>query len=130
MDANRLNISKIETFFDTLLRGHVSDNVFFTSLPDAVEESWGNIVVVDCSAMADWNAFGRGTVLVMIYAPPMPSGRKNVAVMSSVEQKLNIAIERCNDSVYRIRRGETYSDYDSERKMFVNIVTVDLVVLT
>lgn len=130
MDRNLMNISKIETFFDTLLRGTVSDNVFFTYLPDAVEESWKEMVLVDCSAMDDWDAFGRGTVLVMIYVPPMPSGRKNVAVMSSVEQRLNSAIDRCADPIYRIRRGETYSDYDAERKMFVNIVTVELVVLT
>lgn len=130
MDRNLMNISKIETFFDTLLRGTVSDNVFFTYLPDAVEESWKEMVLVDCSAMDDWDAFGRGTVLVMIYVPPMPSGRKNVAVMSSVEQRLNSAIDRCGDPAYRIRRGETYSDYDVERKMFVNIITIELVVLT
>lgn len=130
MDSNRLNISKIETFFDSLLRGTVTDNLFFAELPSAIDEKWTEMVVVDCSAMADWDAYGRGTVLLMVYVPPMSSGRKNVTVFSNVEKKLNDVIALSTDDVYRIQRRETYTDYDTERNLFVNIIEINLIVLT
>lgn len=130
MDKNRLNISKIETFFDSLLRGTVTENLFFSELPPAIEEKWTEMVVVDCSAMADWDAYGRGTVLLMLYVPPMSSGRKNVTVFSNVEKKLNDVISASRDDAYRIQRRETYTDYDTERNLFVNIIEINLIVLT
>lgn len=130
MDSNRLNISKIETFFDSLLRGTVTDNLFFSELPSAIDEKWTEMIVVDCNAMADWDAYGRGTVLLMVYVPPMSSGRKNVTVFSNVEKKLNDVIASSTDDVYRIQRRETYTDYDTERNLFVNIIEINLIVLT
>lgn len=131
MDSNLINISKIETFFDKILRGALTDNLFFTDAPPAISDSWDEFVVVDCNSIADWDAYGQGTVLVYIYVPPMgASGRKNVAQFSALEQKLNNIIANSWDNNYRMKRRETYSDFDEDKNMFVNIIEISLVVLT
>lgn len=131
MDSNRINISKVETFFDSLLRGKVTDNLFFTELPAAIEDSWKEMIVVDCNGIVDWDAYGRGTVLLYVYVPPMASsGIKDVTVFSKIEAKINEAISASSDPVYKIIRNETYSDYDDDKKMFVNIISLTLVILT
>ena len=59
MDKDILNISAIETFFNSLLDDKVSNNTFFTTLPTTLDESWEDIVVVDCSnSIQDLNAYG------------------------------------------------------------------------
>lgn len=131
MDSNRLNISKIETFFDTLFRGKITDNLFFTELPPAIQEDWKDMVVVDCSAMVDWDAYGRGTVLLYVYVPPMgSSGRKDVATFSNIESKINQCIQDNTNEIYKIQRRESYSDFDSEKNLFVNIIELNVIVLT
>lgn len=131
MDRNRLNISKIETFFDRLLRGKVTDNLFFSEAPQAISESWKDFIVVDCNGVTDWDAYGQGTVLIYVYVPPMgSSGRKDVATFSILESKINDCIAGSVDDVYKIKRRETYSDYDEDKNMFINIIEISLVVLT
>lgn len=131
MDSNRLNISKIETFFDSLLRGEVTDNLFFAQPPQAIQEAWKEFIVVDCSGMVDWDAYGQGTVLLFVYIPPLgSSGRKDVASFSAIESKINECIETSSDPVYKVRRRETYADYDEDKNMFVDVIEISLVVLT
>lgn len=131
MDKNRINLSKIETFFDSILDGRVSENTFFAELPMAFKEEWTEAVLVDCnSAIVDWDAYGRGTVRVWLYVPPMSSGAKNVKKFSQLEAKLNATIEESDDPVYRIERRGIWTGYDRERTLFFNVIEVSLTILT
>ena len=131
MDKNKINLSKIETFFDSLLDGVVSNNTFSTELPVAFNADWDEAVVIDCnSAIVDWDAFGRGTVRIWIYVPPMSSGKKNVKKFGELEQKLNDAIVGSNNPIYRIERRGMFTGYDRERTLFFNVIEVSLTILT
>lgn len=130
MDKDLMNISKVETFFNTLLDNKVSDNTFFTDLPPTINQEWNDIVVVDCgNAIYDMNAYGRGDVLIWLYAKPMSSGAKNVKILSQMETRLNECISSNTDKHYKISRGETYSDYDEQRNLFVNIIVLNLIII-
>lgn len=129
MDKNLINISKIETFFNALLDNKVSENTFFTSLPD-IKTEWQEIVVVDLAkSIEDMNAYGRGVVLVYLYAKPLSTGGKNVAKISEMEKKLNECISSNTDEHYKITRKSTYTDYDENKNLHCNIVEIDLIIL-
>lgn len=124
-----MNISKIETFFDTLLGDKVSKNKFFTELPSTISSSWNDIVVVDCgNSITDMDGYGKGTVLIFLYAKPFSSGAKNVPVLSSMEKKLNECIKNNTSKTYVINRGRTYADYDEERNLHCNVVVLNLTI--
>lgn len=125
-----MNISKIESFFNTLIDNKVSHNTFFTDLPSTIKQEWTDMVVVDCAnAISDLNAFGKGTVLIFLYAKPLSTGMKNVAKMSELEKKLNECISSNTSKTYIINRANTYADYDEERNLHCNIVDLNLIVL-
>lgn len=130
MDKNLINISKIETFFNDLLDDKVSKNTFFTDLPPTIKQEWNDMVVVDCAnAISDLNGCGKGTVLIFLYAKPLSSGMKNVARMSSLEQRLNERIAANDSKTYIINRANTYTDYDEERNLHCNIVVLNLIIV-
>lgn len=129
MIKDSLNISKIETYLYSIMDNKVSDNTYVGSLPNTIEESWDDMCLIDVSSqIRDMNAYGRGVVLVWLYARPLASGAKNVAQMSVLESKLNEVIEQANDSTYHINRRNTYSDYDSNRKWHCNIVELNVTI--
>lgn len=130
MDKDILNISAIETFFNSLLDDKVSNNTFFTTLPTTLDESWEDIVVVDCSnSIQDLNAYGTGVVLVWLYAKPMINGRKNVKVMSRLEKALNEALKNNTSKDYKVSRRGSFADFDSDAKMHCNIIEVQLLII-
>lgn len=130
MNKDLLNISAIETFFNTLLDEKVSSNTFFTTLPTTINSDWEDMVVIDCAnAIQDLNAYGTGTVLIYLYARPFTSGRKNVAMMSKMEKALNIAIKENTSPSYKIVRGGAFADFDSDAKMHCNIVEIQLLII-
>lgn len=130
MNKDLLNISAIETFFNTLLDEKVSSNTFFTTLPTTINSDWEDMVVIDCAnAIQDLNAYGTGTVLIYLYARPFTSGRKNVAMMSKMEKALNIAIKGNTSPSYKIVRGGAFADFDSDAKMHCNIVEIQLLII-
>lgn len=130
MDKDILNISAIETFFNSLLDDKVSNNTFFTTLPTTLDESWEDIVVVDCSnSIQDLNAYGTGIVLVWLYAKPMINGRKNVKVMSRLEKALNEALKNNTSKDYKVSRRGSFADFDSDAKMHCNIIEVQLLII-
>lgn len=129
MDSNKLNISSIESFFQELLDKKVTSNLFFTTLPNNINSSWSEIVVVDCAnSIQDLDAFGRGSVLVWLYAKPLSSGRKNVAVLNKLEIALNEAIKSNINPDYGVIRIGEFADYDSDAKMHCNIVQLRLII--
>lgn len=129
MVNDKINISSIETFFNSILDNKVSDNTFFGNAP-TFDSSWTDMLVVDCgNAISDMNAYGKGIVLLYLYAKPMSSGKKNVAVFDTLEKKLNNVLNSVNDATYRISRRNTYADYDTANKIHFNVVEINLLIL-
>ena len=127
MDSNLLNISKIESFFYSLLYKKLSSNVFFTSLPPAMNATWKDMILVDID-VSD-NNVGEGFVNIFLYSKPMGDSRKNVAQLSLMETKLNELISKSYDEHYHITRLRTYSDYDNARKLFCSIVSLGIKII-
>lgn len=130
MNANNLNISKIETYLNGILDNVVSNNTFFGYMPDAsiVKSSdWQDMVMVEIpNGIRDMDAYGQGTILVWLYARPLESGRKNVAKMSELETKLNAVIANAEDKNYQISRRMTFTDYDTDIDWHCNVVEIIL----
>ena len=128
MDSNKINISKIETFLNEKIDNVVSKNTFVGSkVPDktAIPTDWKDMVLIDIpNGVRDFDAFGQGTVLVSLFARPMESGRKNVAVLSKMEESLNEVIKSNTDKTYTLSRRLTYTGYDSDIDWHFNTIEV------
>lgn len=133
MDRNNLNISKIETYLNSVFDNVVSENTFFTALPDpAIVQSsnWTDMVLIDFPmGIKDFDAYGRGEVDIVLYARPLESGKKNVAKMSELETKLSEAIDNASNESYYIVREDAHSMYDSDINWHCNVITLLLTVL-
>ena len=128
MDSNKINISKIETFLYEKIDNVVSKNTFVGSkVPDktAIPTDWNDIVLIDIpNGVRDFEAYGQGTVLVSLFARPMESGRKNVAILSRMEESLNEVIKSNTDKTYTLSRRLTYTGYDSDIDWHFNTIEV------
>lgn len=128
MDSNKINISKIETFLNEKIDNVVSKNTFVGSkVPDktAIPADWKDMVLINIpNGVRDFDAFGQGTVLVSLFARPMESGRKNVAVLSKMEESLNEVIKSNTDKTYTLSRRLTYTGYDSDIDWHFNTIEV------
>ena len=106
----------------------VSKNTFVGSkVPDktAIPADWKDIVLIDIpNGVRDFEAYGQGTVLVSLFARPMESGRKNVAVLSKMEESLNQVIKSNTDKTYTLSRRLTYTGYDSDIDWHFNTIEV------
>lgn len=133
MYNNRLNISDIETYLNGVLDGKVSENTFFTTYPNTayvLASDWQDMVVVTIpSGIQDFDAMGSGYVLIGLYARPMDSGKKNVAKMSELENKLNIALENSTHSGFALFRNNAYANYDEDLDWHCNVVELKLLVV-
>ena len=122
-----MSISKIETYLHGIIDNIVSEHTFVGGLPETIDREWTDMCLIDCgAAIADMNAYGRGVVLVWLYARPLASGAKNVAQMAKMESKLNEVIAGATSRTYQINRRNTYTDYDTVRKWHCNIVELNL----
>lgn len=128
MDSNKINISKIESFLNGKIDNVVSKNTFVGSkVPDktAIPADWKDMVLIDIpNGVRDFEAYGQGTVLVSLFARPMESGRKNVAVLSKMEESLNQVIKSNTDKTYTLSRRLTYTGYDSDIDWHFNTIEV------
>lgn len=127
IDINALNISAVETFYNSILDGNISENVYPSTLPSSIPDSWQDMAVISCdTGISNNNAYGSAYVEVWLYAKPMTTGKKNVAVMNKMEKKLNEIIreQQLKNKKYRIRRDESRTDYDSNRNLHVNIIRI------
>lgn len=133
MDKNNLNISEIETYLNSILDGKISDNTFFTtypSVPYVQSSSWEDMVVVDIpTGVKDMEAMGHGFVLIGLYARPMDSGRKNVAKMSELEEKLNIVLENASNPHYMLKKSDAHATFDDDINWHCNVVELTLLVV-
>jgi dihydroxyacetone kinase DhaKLM complex PTS-EIIA-like component DhaM len=129
MNKDNINISKIETYLHGIIDGKVSANTYVGTLPDTIQSSWNDMCLIDIgSAIRDMNAYGRGAVNIFLYARPLLNGSKNVALLSSMEQKLNEVIKTADNPLYQINRLNTYTDYDTERKWHCNIIALNILI--
>jgi hypothetical protein len=130
MDKNRINISKIETYLNSIIDNVVSNNTYFGHLPDASvvkASTWNDICLIEIpNGIRDFDAYGQGTVLVWLYARPLESGKKNVAKMSELENKLNSVIKSASDKYYHISRRRMYTVYDTDIDWHCNVVEIIL----
>lgn len=125
MNKDNINISKVETYLNSILDNVVSNNTFFGYFPasEAIDSSWNDMVIVEIpNGIRDNDAYGQGTALVWLYARPLSSGRKNVAVMSQLEQRLNEVIRTASSPIYALSRRNTFSDYDEKLNWHCNAV--------
>lgn len=126
MNKDNLNISKIETYLNSILDGVVSENTFFTTYPSAsiVQSSdWQDMVLVDIpSGIRDMEAMGQGYIFIGLYARPFESGKKNVGKMSELEEKLNEVIANAKHPHYALSRNDTHSTYDEDIDWHCNVV--------
>ena len=130
MDKDLMNISKIETFFNSLLDNKVSENTFFTELPPTLKQEWADMVVVDFpNTVLDLEACGQGTVLVWLYARPKSNGTKNVPLLSQMESKLNECVSSNVNEHYVINRRGEYTDFDDQRNLHCNIIELNLIII-
>lgn len=124
-----MNISAIELFFSKLIDGKVSSNTYVGSLPSTIKSEWADIVLIDCSKINDLDGYGKGTVLVYLYAKPMNSGKKNMSVIDKMERLLNEVIANNDNQTYNLSRRLTYPDYDSVRNLHYNVVEIITTIL-
>lgn len=128
---DRMTVSSIETFFDSLLRGpnNLTENLFFDEMPTSLKKDWKQFVVIDCgNPLQDKDAYGRQTVLVYMYVKPNAYGKKDVKTMQELEQKLNRLINGNTDAHYHTSFRGRYSHYDAVNDMFFNIAQINLII--
>lgn len=122
-----MNISKVETYLNSIFDNVISKNTFFGSMPEkeTIESSWNDIVFVEMpNGIQDREAYGQGTVLVWLYARPLANGSKNVKVMSVLETKLNEVIKNASSPIYSISRRATFTNYDTNINWHCNAVEI------
>lgn len=130
MNKNNLNISKIETYLNSIIDNVVSNNTFFTALPDSAvikASNWQDMVLIEIpEGIKDFEAYGQGYVFICLYARPMESGKKNVGLMSELETKLNKVIEDADDKNYHIARTDVHTSFDDDINWHCNVVEIVL----
>lgn len=132
MRTENLNISSIETFLNSIVDNVVSNNTFFTALPDASiihGSDWQDMVLVDFPiGVKDLEAYGKGEVEIVLYARPLESGKKNVTVMAQLESKLDEVINNTHSTSYMLVKDDAHSMYDSDINWHCNVITYILTV--
>jgi hypothetical protein len=133
MNRDSLNISKIETYLNSVLDGVVSDNTFFTTYPNVAvvkASDWQDMVLVDIpSGISDFDAYGKGYIFIGLYARPLESGKKNVARMAQLEKKLNEVLDSTFDPRYMLVKSDAHSTYDEDIDWHCNVIELILTIL-
>lgn len=129
MINDNLNISTIETYLDKIIKGKVSKNVFAGTLPNTIDDTVKDLVLIDCgNAINDLDAYGKGTVNVYLYAHPTANGRKNVAQLSKMEKAMYAVLDGANDNRYALAQLYKATDYDSALNWHYIIVALNLII--
>lgn len=111
---------------NSILDNVVSNNTFFTALPDPTiikSSDWQDMIMIAIpEGIKDFDAYGGGSVFIYLYARPLESGKKNVAVMSQLEKKLNEVISTATSDTYALTRNDEHTTYDEDIKWHCNVV--------
>lgn len=129
MNKSNLNISNIENYLFTLFDNVVSNNTFIGTLPNTIDSSWTDMVLIDLAFVNDLYAYGRGIVNVFLYAKPIGNGIKNVKTLFEMESKLNDVINGCDGTNMMITKIDTDADYDDLVKWHFNVVRLNLTII-
>ena len=132
MDKDKMNISSIETYLNSIFDNTISDNTIFGYMIEkaTIPDDWNDMVLIEVpNGVADMDAYGQGTILVWLYARPLLSGKKNVATMSTLEKKLNEVIKSSRNSTYQISRRLTYTYYDTDIDWHCNVVELNILIV-
>jgi hypothetical protein len=128
---DRMTVSSIETFFDTLLRGDdkLTKNLFFGELPTDIGKDWTKFAVVDCgNPIRDDDAYGSGTVRVILYTKQNAKGIKDVKTLQEMEKALNRIVRESSDPYYHISFRGRYSSYNAINDYFFVLIQLNLVI--
>lgn len=132
MDKDKMNISSIETYLNSIFDNTISNNTIFGYMIEksTIPNDCQDMVMIEIpDGIDDLNAYGRGTVLVWLYARPLLSGKKNVAIMSTLEKKLNKVLASSNNGVYQLSRRVTYTSYDTDIDWHCNVVELNILIV-
>lgn len=132
MDKDKMNISSIETYLNSIFDNTISNNTIFGYMIEkaTIPDDWNDMVLIEVpNGVADMDAYGQGTILVWLYARPLLSGKKNVATMSTLEKKLNEVIKSSRNSTYQISRRLTYTYYDTDIDWHCNVVELNILIV-
>lgn len=129
MNKSNLNISNIENYLFTLFDNVVSNNTFIGTLPDTIDASWTDMVLIDFgTSINDLDAMGRCIVHIFLYAKPLANGSKNVRKLAEMEDKFNEVMSLQKDKTYQLSHVYDDSDYDKDRKWHFNIKALNLMI--
>lgn len=129
MINDNLNISTIETYLDKIIKGKVSKNVYASTLPNTIEDSVKDLVLIDCgNAISDLDAYGKGTINVYLYSHPTANGRKNVAQLSKMEKAFATVLDTASDERYSLTQLYKTSDYDTALNWHYIVVGLNIIV--
>ena len=132
MDKDKMNISSIETYLNSIFDNTISNNTIFGYMIEkaTIPDDWNDMVLIEVpNGVTDMDAYGQGTILVWLYARPLLSGKKNVATMSTLEKKLNEVIKSSRNSTYQISRRLTYTYYDTDIDWHCNVVELNILIV-
>ena len=132
MDKDKMNISSIETYLNSIFDNTISNNTIFGYMIEksTIPDDWNEMVMIEVpNGGADMDAYGQGTILVWLYARPLLSGKKNVAIMSTLEKNLNEVIKSSSNSTYQISRRLTYTSYDTDIDWHCNVVELNILIV-
>ena len=115
------NTSMIEDYVYSVLYPAVSSHVFVGTLPTAVDNTWGDMVLIDCDLpINDYGCYSKGTVYVFLYARPKADGTKNAPKLASMENDVCDVLDNSKSSQfvyhnphYSIERVGSGGDYDT-----------------
>ena len=129
MNKSNLNISNIENYLFTLFDNVVSNNTFIGTLPDTIDASWTDMVLIDFgTSINDLDAMGKCIVHIFLYAKPLANGSKNVRKLAEMEDKFNEVMLSQKDKTYQLSHVYDDSDYDKDRKWHFNIKALNLMI--
>lgn len=132
MDKDKMNISSIETYLNSIFDNTISNNTIFGYMIEksAIPDDWKDMVLIEVpNGVADMDAYGQGTILVWLYARPLLSGKKNVTTMSILEKNLNEVVKSSSNSTYQISRRLTYTSYDTDIDWHCNVVELNILIV-
>ena len=123
------NTSQVESYLYSIINGAVSDHVFVGTLPSTIDNSWRDMVLIDCDLpMTDFGPYSSATIYVFLYARPKNDGTKNVPLLSQLENKLCDVLDSVNNAHYSVERLSNASDYDTTLQWHRNIVYFNLTI--
>lgn len=129
-ETNRYaNTSKVEEYLYSILNLAVSNHVFAGTLPTAINDSWNDMVLIDCDLpMVDYGPYSSATVYIFLYARPNADGSKNVPVLARMEDSLCDILDSIHDDHYSVERLSNGADYDTNLQWHRNFVYFNLII--